>query len=51
MSAAGTGPLRLAFLGDGNSVHLREWLGYFASRGHEVTLLVPEAREVDEGLP
>jgi glycosyltransferase involved in cell wall biosynthesis len=51
VSAAGTGPLRLAFLGDGNSVHLREWLGYFASRGHEVTLLVPEAREVDEGLP
>jgi L-malate glycosyltransferase len=51
VSAARTGPLRLAFLGECNSVHVREWLGYFASRGHEVTLLVPEARDVDEGLP
>lgn len=51
MSGGRSGPLRLAFLGDGDSVHVREWLGFFAGRGHEVTLLLPEGREVQPGLP
>ena len=38
--------LRLAFLGDSNSIHLRRWLAFFAERGHEVSLLVPSAEEV-----
>jgi glycosyltransferase involved in cell wall biosynthesis len=31
--------LRLAFLGDPNSVHTRRWLSWFAEHGHEVSLL------------
>jgi glycosyltransferase involved in cell wall biosynthesis len=31
--------LRLAFLGDPNSVHTRRWLSWFAAHGHEVSLL------------
>jgi len=31
--------LRLAFLGDPNSIHTRRWMAYFAERGHAVTLL------------
>jgi glycosyltransferase involved in cell wall biosynthesis len=34
-------PLRLAFLGDPNSIHIARWAGFFASRGHEIHLLVP----------
>lgn len=51
MSGRRSGPLRLAFLGDANSVHVREWLGFFAGRGHEVALLLPEDLEVEAGLP
>lgn len=49
----GTGgrPLRLAYLGDPNSVHTRRWIGYFASHGHEVHLLVGSHDTVAEGLP
>jgi glycosyltransferase involved in cell wall biosynthesis len=36
MTVQGRRPLRLAFLGDLNSIHVRKWLTYFASRGHEV---------------
>ena len=36
-------PLRLAFLGDSSSVHVRRWLGAFASRGYAVALLEPIA--------
>jgi glycosyltransferase involved in cell wall biosynthesis len=43
--------LSLAFLGDPNSVHLRRWISYFAGRSHRVTLLVPEAKLVEPGLP
>ena len=40
--------LRLAFLGDPSSVHLRRWLGRFVTRGHTVALLQPtEARPED----
>jgi L-malate glycosyltransferase len=35
-------PLRLAFLGDANSIHTRRWAEFFASRGHEIHLLVPD---------
>jgi glycosyltransferase involved in cell wall biosynthesis len=42
--------LELAFLGDPNSVHLRRWAGFFAERGHGVTLLVRADQRVDPGL-
>ncbi len=44
-------PLRLAFVGDPNSIHVRRWAGWFADRGHSVSLLVPSGREVGPGLP
>ncbi|MGD0248480.1 MAG: glycosyltransferase, partial [Candidatus Limnocylindrales bacterium] len=43
--------LELAFLGDPNSIHVRRWVGFFAERGHRVTLLVPAGQKVDPGLP
>jgi glycosyltransferase involved in cell wall biosynthesis len=43
--------LRLAFLGDPNSVHMRRWVGFLAARGHQVTLLVARDRIVEPGLP
>ena len=43
--------LRLAFLGDPSSVHLRRWLGSFVSRGHAVALLEPTGTEPDPDLP
>jgi glycosyltransferase involved in cell wall biosynthesis len=42
--------LRLAFLGDPNSVHTRRWLSYFAGRGHEVNLLEGFGAEIAPGL-
>jgi glycosyltransferase involved in cell wall biosynthesis len=33
--------LRIAYLGDPGSVHLRRWAGWFAARGHDVHVLVP----------
>ena len=43
-------PLRLAFLGDPNSVHTRRWLGYFAERGHDVHLLDGYETTIRPGL-
>jgi glycosyltransferase involved in cell wall biosynthesis len=43
--------LSLAFLADPNSIHTRRWVGWFAERGHRVTMLVPEGQAVDGGLP
>lgn len=43
-------PMRLAYLGDPNSVHVRRWMGYFVERGHEVTLLEGFGTEVAPGL-
>jgi glycosyltransferase involved in cell wall biosynthesis len=43
-------PIRLAFLGDPNSVHVRRWLAYFVEHGHEVTLLEGFGTEVEPGL-
>ncbi len=44
-------PLRLAFLGDANSIHVHRWAGWFADHGHTVSLLVPAGFEVRPGLP
>jgi glycosyltransferase involved in cell wall biosynthesis len=44
------GALAIAFLADPNSVHTRRWTGYFASRGHNVTLIVGRDLVVDPGL-
>jgi glycosyltransferase involved in cell wall biosynthesis len=35
-------PLKLAFLGEPNSVHTRRWAGFFADRGHEIHFIVPD---------
>lgn len=43
--------LALAFLGDPNSIHVRRWVGYFADRGHRVTMLIPKGKVVEPGLP
>jgi glycosyltransferase involved in cell wall biosynthesis len=43
-------PMRLAHLGDPNSIHLRRWLTYFAARGHEVSLLEGFGAEIQDGL-
>ena len=42
--------LRLAFLGDPNSIHTRRWLTWFAERGHEVQLLEGVGADVGPGL-
>ena len=34
--------MRLAFVGDPSSVHLKRWIGEFVARGHECTLFAPE---------
>jgi glycosyltransferase involved in cell wall biosynthesis len=49
--AASARPLRLVFIGDANSIHVRRWSGWFAERGHLVTLLVSDRFEVKPGLP
>ena len=43
-------PLRLAFLGDPNSIHFRRWTGWFAERGHTVVMLAPEGAAEPQGL-
>jgi glycosyltransferase involved in cell wall biosynthesis len=48
--AAAGEPLSLAFLGDVDSVHFRRWVEFMAARGHRVTLLVAEGRDVAPGL-
>jgi glycosyltransferase involved in cell wall biosynthesis len=42
--------LRLAFLGDPGSPHLRRWLGAFVQRGHAVALLEPIGGPADTGV-
>jgi L-malate glycosyltransferase len=44
-------PLRLAFLGDPNLIHMRRWIGFFEGRGHRITMLVPHGFKMDPGLP
>ncbi|MBA3740915.1 MAG: glycosyltransferase [Chloroflexi bacterium] len=43
-------PLRLAFIGDPNSVHVRRWMAYFCDRGHEAILLEGFGAEIQPGL-
>jgi glycosyltransferase involved in cell wall biosynthesis len=43
--------IAIAFLGDPNSVHVRRWAGYFAARGHRITLLAPESQVISPGIP
>lgn len=31
--------MRICFLGDGNSIHIKRWVNYFKDRGHEVYLI------------
>jgi len=42
--------LRLAFLGDPNSVHTRRWLSWFAEHEHDVHLLEGFGAEIAPGL-
>lgn len=44
------GPLKIAFLGDPASIHMRRWVNYFAGRGHDVTMLMPRDWTVATGL-
>jgi glycosyltransferase involved in cell wall biosynthesis len=43
-------PMRLAYLGDPNSVHVRRWMAYFVDRGHEVSLLEGFGADIGAGL-
>lgn len=38
-AAGGDGPLRLCFVGWADQVHLERWAGYFARRGHDVSVV------------
>jgi len=40
--------LRICYLADGRSIHTQRWLSYFASKGHEVHLIVYSSRESPE---
>jgi glycosyltransferase involved in cell wall biosynthesis len=44
-------PLRVAFLGDPASVHIRRWLEAFVARGHAVALLEPIPARAEADLP
>jgi glycosyltransferase involved in cell wall biosynthesis len=43
-------PLRLAYLGDPNSVHLRRWIEHFADAGHDVHLLAGDRVAIQPGI-
>ncbi len=43
--------LRLAYFANPNETHTRRWLGWFAARGHDVTIIVAPDVEVDPGIP
>ena len=43
-------PMRLAFIGDPNSVHVRRWMAFFLDRGHEAFLLEGFGAEIRPGL-
>ena len=42
--------MRLAFVGDPNSIHVRRWMGWFVDHGHEVALLEGFGTDVGHGL-
>jgi L-malate glycosyltransferase len=43
-------PMRLAYIGDPNSVHVRRWMGWFVEHGHDVSLLEGFGTTIDPGL-
>jgi L-malate glycosyltransferase len=43
-------PLRLAYLADPNSSLSREWMAFFAERGHEVNLIADHGTAIEDGL-
>ncbi len=43
-------PLRLAYVGDPNSIHVRRWMTFFADQGHAVTLLEGFGAAIEPGL-
>lgn len=43
-------PLHLAYLADPASVHTQRWLGFFAARGHRVSLLIGQDDAAATGL-
>jgi len=47
----GDRPLRIAYLGDANSIHLRRWVSFMAERGDRVTLLIADGKPIEPGLP
>jgi glycosyltransferase involved in cell wall biosynthesis len=44
-------PLRIAYLGDANSIHFRRWVSFMAERGDIVTLISAEGKPIEPGLP
>ena len=48
--SSATERLRLAFLGDPNSIHFQRWVNFMAERGNRVSVLVPTGKEVGPGL-
>jgi L-malate glycosyltransferase len=43
-------PLHLAYLAEPNEVLAREWMAFFAGRGHEVTLIARAETVIQDGL-
>ena len=43
-------PLRLAYVGDPNSIHVRRWMTFFAEHRHDVTLLEGFGVAIQPGL-
>ncbi|MCY6958620.1 glycosyltransferase family 4 protein [Clostridium brassicae] len=40
--------MRVCFLGDGNSIHIKRWLYFFRDRGHEVHLITFSNTDLDD---
>ena len=43
-------PMRLAYIGDPKSIHVRRWMGWFVEHGHEVSLLEGFGSPIDAEL-
>ena len=43
-------PMRLAYIGDPNSIHVRRWMGWFVDHGHDVALLEGFGTAIAPGL-
>jgi len=42
--------VKICFVGDGKSIHVKRWVGYFAGRGHTVHLISIREGEQPEGV-